>query len=330
MKRHLLAVLAAAAALSLAACASSGAGASSAESEPTVSEQPGGFPRVVEVPAGAAGAASELRLEAAPRSIAALDYESAEVVAALGLADRLVLVPAAVTNPALGGHLEEMAAVPHTIPVAMELDAETVIELQPDLVIMSPRHGAETTIGSVLLSAGVPSLLLPESWTDIGSVSANVGLIGEATGADAEAVALEGELESGLSADPGSSSSSGPRVLVLTNQAGRPFVTAGAAFPLELLELAGARSASDDLGIQITGPISVEQIVQADPDGILLIDMNGSGDRLFAEMLGNPAVAALPGAGSTLLVQGREVQALGLTATVGGLAKLKEWVGGLG
>ena len=331
-KRRLAALaIAASAALMLSACAASNdaPATDSAGSSGSVAGQ-AAFPRTIQVPAGRGAEAAELTLESAPESIAALDYESAEVVAELGLADRLVLVPEAVTNPALGGHIDEMEQVPNTIPVAMELNAETVIALAPDLVIMSPRHGAESSIGGVLQQSGVPALLLPDVWSSVDSVTANIDLIGQATGADDEADALASQLAEGLQASDSDADSaaaeSGPRVLVLTNQAGRPFITAGHAFPLEMLSLAGARSVSGELGIDITGPISAEQIVEAAPDGILLVDMNGSGDRIFAELLANPAVAALPGAQQTMLVQGRDVQALGLTSTVDGLDRLRGWV----
>ncbi len=287
------------------------------------------WPRTIEVPAGAGGEATRLTLEAEPQTIAALDYESAEVLAELGFGDRLVLVPEAVLNPVLGSHVDELAEVPNTIPVAMELDAETVIAMQPDLVVMSPRHGAEASIGNVLDQAGIASLQLPASWTDPKSVAQGIALIGEATGAEAAAEDLVERLERGLAgAAAKQSSEKGPRVLVLTNQAGRPFATAGSAYPLELLHLAGAQNVSDELGLPHTGPISAEQIVQANPDGILLIDMNGSGDRMYTELLTNPAVASLPAVEQQriLRLEGKQVQAMGLTSTVDGLAALTEWV----
>ena len=252
-------------------------------------------------------------------------------MAELGLADRLVLVPEAVTKEPLGGHIDELAEVPATFPVAMELDPETVISAAPDLVVMSPRHGAEDTIGSVLDTAGLTSLQLPSSWTSPETLASNVELVGEATGTEDAAAELVDTIESGIadaSAEtPGSEAEDAPRVLVLANQAGRPFITAGEAFPLHLLDRAGAVSVSEELGMTTTGPISAEQIVEADPDGIVLIDMNGSGDRLFAELLANPAVASLPAAAddAMLRVGGREVQALGLADAVGGLGKLTEW-----
>lgn len=310
--------------LLLSACApSAGPGSSEAE-EPG----PGAFPRTVEVPAGQAGEATEVTIESEPQTIAALDYESAEVVAELGLADRLVLVPEAVQNPVLGGHAEELEHVEQTIPVAMELNAETVISLQPDLVLMSPRHGAEQKIGAVLEQADVQTLVVPDAWTSVDSLTANIELIGEATGGEEAAAELSGELRDGLTGSGDAASDDAPRVLVLTNQAGKPFATAGAAFPLELLELAGATDVADDLGMQVTGPISAEQVVEADPDGILLVDMNGSGDRMFAELLANPAVAGIPAVAEdrVLSLTGRDVQALGLTGTITGLEELRAWV----
>lgn len=313
--------------------------AAEAPKDPAPAEQeaaPTGFPRTIEIPAGRGGEARSLTIESEPQAIAALDYESAEVVAELGLADKLVLVPEAVLNPALGGHVDEMAQVPTTFPVAMNLDTETVITTSPDLVVMSPRHGAEDSIGSVLEQAGLPTLQLPDPWSSPEMLAQNIGLIGQTTGTEKAASALVEEIETGFAKQAaktaGADNPEAPRVLVLTNQAGRPFATAGGAFPLHLLNLAGAVSVSDELGMEATGPISAEQIVQANPDGIVLVDMNGTGDRMYAELLANPAVATVPAAADDKLmrVTGRDVQALGLGATVTGLGALTEWVATLG
>lgn len=294
-------------------------------------ETPAGFPRTIEIPGRDGAPGSTLAIETEPHAIAALDYESAEVIAELGYADKLVLVPEAVLNPAIGGHVDEMEQVPTTFPVAMELDAETVIAANPDLVVVTPRHGADEKIGDVLENAGVPTLTLPAPWTNVRQLNENIALVGEAIGAEREAGKLTDTLSSGLAQteEPtGASNVANPRVLLLTNQAGRPFITAGSAFPLQLLELAGAQSVSEELGIRVTGPISIEQIIEADPDGIVLIDMNGTGDRMFADILNHPAITEMSGAsGDRLLrVGGREVQALGLGDTIGGLERLRDWV----
>ncbi len=324
-------------AMALTGCAAAAPAEQSGSSEhDTGAQRAQGFPRTIEIPAGRGGDAHSLTVEAQPKAIAALDYESAEVLAELGLADSVVLIPEAVLNPALGGHTEELANVPATFPVAMNLDTETVIAAAPDLVVMSPRHGAESSIGAVLAEAGLPTLQLPDPWTSPSILAKNVSLIGQATGTEAHADALVAAIEDGLTESAakvaGAKASNAPRVLVLTNQAGRPFATGGDAFPLHLLDLAGAVSVSDELGMETTGPISAEQIVEANPDGIVLIDMNGTGDRMYAELLANPAVATVPAAADDMLmrVTGREVQALGLDSTVGGLKSLTDWVATLG
>lgn len=323
------AALAAIALLGFTACTPE---ASPATDAPKAEAEAAGFPRTIEIPAGRGGDARTLTIEEEPQAIAALDYESAEVIAELGLADRLVLVPEAVLNPAIGGHVEEMERVPTTFPVAMNLDTETVITASPDLVVMSPRHGAESSIGAVLEQAGLPTLQLPDPWSSPEILSQNIDLIGQTTGTERAAAKLVTSIETGLTrgAAPtaGADTPDAPRVLVLTNQAGRPFATAGGAFPLHLLDLAGAVSVTDELGMETTGPISAEQIVQANPDGIVLVDMNGSGDRMYTELLANPAVATVAAAADDRLmrVTGRDVQALGLGSTVTGLESLTGWV----
>lgn len=326
--RRLAATVALLAAFAAPACAT--APTAPADHTPPATEETAtalpAFPRVVSVPAGERIPATELHLDAEPMKIAVLNYEAAEIAAEIGLSDRLIMIPEAVLNPALGGHVDELAAVPETFPVEADLSAEMVIAREPDLVIMSTRHGAEETIGSVLQQAGIPTLIVPHPWSTSDDLIANVELIGEATGAEEQAEQLADTLREGLhAAEP---ATGGPRVMVLSNQAGRPFITGGNAFPLELLERAGGTNVSAELGITSSGPISVEQIVEAAPDAILLIDMNGSGTRLFSELLSNPAVAALDAARdeNVLLVTGRDVQALGLTNTITGLGTLTDWV----
>lgn len=291
------------------------------------------FPRVIDVPAGAAGPAHELTIEREPLRIAALSYETAELVAELGLADRLVLVPEAVLNPALSNHLPQMAAVGTTIPTERDADPEAIIATAPDLVLLSPRHDLEDGLADVLTAAGIPVLSMPNPWSTPDGIAHDVRLVGEATGADAAAESLATALETGLvaSGDAAADPADAPRILVLGNQAGRPFITAGSAFPLELVRLAGGVDVSEELGVTTTGPISVEQLIAADPDGILLIDMNGSGESLFAPVLDTPAAATVPAVaeGRILLLEGRQVQALGLLATVDGLDALSDWIGGL-
>ena len=323
MRHRLLAPLAAA--LVLAAC-SSAPTADEPAAAPAGTDATGDFPRTVQVPAGRELPADEVTLDSEPERVAALTYEAAAVVAELGAGDRLVMVPAEAANPVLSNHPDEMAAVEHHITSESNVDAEAVIAADPDLVVLNDRHGLEAGVGQVLEGAGIPVLVLPNTWSSIADMTTNIDLVGEALGVEDAAAELGEELSTGLVDE---SAADGPRVLVLSNQAGRPFVTAGGAFPLELLRLAGAQDASETLGMVRTGPITAEQVIAAEPDRILLVDMNGSGDAIFRPLLDTPAVAQLPAVAEhePLLLEGKQVQALGLTSTVDGRAAIAEWLG---
>ncbi|WP_040167668.1 ABC transporter substrate-binding protein [Microbacterium gorillae] len=331
-RRATIPTLFVATALALSGCATSASTAAptATSASPTATEAAAAFPRTVSVPAGATTAATEVTIQAEPQRIAALSYESAALAAELGLTDRLVMVPAEASNPALTDHADAFADVDATIATTSKIDPEAVFAQHPDLVILTARHGQEDSAGAALQALGVPVLVLPNAWSTPDQVAADIALVGEATGADDQAATLADELTTALAGDD-EPAADAPRVLVLNNQAGRPFVTAGTAFPLEMLRLAGAQDVSAELGLKTTGPITAEQIIDANPDAILMIDMNGSGEASFASLLKNPAVAGLPAVtdGRTHLVLGKNVQALGLSSTPAGLADLKTWVGSL-
>lgn len=302
--------------------ASSSADGTSSAATSTTSN--GEFPRKITVPAGMGMPKTELTIKAAPRRIAALSYETAELVAQYGLADRLVVVPQAVRNPVLTNHLSQMRAVPNAFPSEGAINPEAILAQKPDLILMSARHGEATSVGKALAATGTPVLILPNAWSDQSELALNNKLVGQAIGADSGAAKLDSALQRGLVAHKRKHS---PRILVLNNQAGRPFITAGKAFPLDLVRLAGGTDVSAQMGMHITGPITAEQIVKANPDGILMVDMLGGGKKSFASVMNNSAVARLAAvkSGRVMLVQGRDVQALGLTRTITGLGELNKW-----
>ena len=292
-----------------------------AEEAPTEAD----FPRTVHVPAGAEVPAEDVQIPAEPERVAALTYETAALVADLGAGDRLVMVPAEAANPVLATEPAIMEEVEHHIASESAINAEAVIAADPDLVVLTDRHGLEEGVGQVLTEAGIPVLVLPNTFSSVQDMTTNIDLVGTALGTEQAAADLTETLQSGLADE---SDPDGPRVLVLSNQAGRPFVTAGGAFPLEVVRLAGGQDASESLGMVRSGPISVEQVLAAEPDRILLVDMNGSGEAIFSELLENPAVADLPAVAEheVLLLEGKYVQALGMTSTIEGREQIAEWL----
>lgn len=299
------------------------------------------FPRVVEIPAGEHLPAAQVEIEAWPERVVTLTYETTELVAALGVGDRLVLIPEAARTEVLTNHPEVTHAVAATFPSESSVNTEAVLAVQPDLVLLSARHGLESGVGQAIAAAGVPVLTLPNSWQSYEDMVLNIDLVARALGTEDVADELTAELRDagvldagGLdagAADPEASVPEPPRILVLSNQAGRPFVVGGSAFPLELVRLAGGVDAGADLGITRTGPIAVEQVVQADPDGILLIDMSGGGRESFDAVMAGPVVAGIDAVarGNVILLEARHAQALGLADTVTGLESLRDWIADL-
>jgi len=318
-----------AAALLLAGCSSAPADDASQETPASApAEEESAYPRTLDIPGGQGEPEATVTLEAEPTRIAALTYETGELVASLGATDRLVLVQESLANPVISSHAQEMADVENHAPTEGSVDAEAVIAADPDLVLLSTRRGLEEGVAKVLEGAGIPVLTLPNHWANLDDITSNIAIVGEALGLEDAADDLTTSLTEGL-VEEDISEADRPKVLALSNQAGQPFVVAGEAFPLEVLRLAGAEDAGADLGFERSGPISAEQVIAAEPDAILLVDMNGSGDRIFAPLLENDAVAALPAVSQerVLLMEGRKLQALGFTATIEGREELATWLG---
>lgn len=297
------------------------------ESEPQTSEESGNqYPLTIDIPASETAPDQEVVLESQPQRIAALTYETAELVAHLGAVDRLVLVQESLTKPELSSFPEQMAQVPSHAPTEGAIDAEQVLATEPDLVLVTPRRGLEEDLSDVLSASGVPVLILPNQWATTEDVMANIELVGEAIGTSTEAQQLIEELSSGLAEI--SPDEEAPGVLMLSNQAGQPFVVAGSAFPLEILRLAGGQDVGEELGFVRSGPISAEEVIATQPDAIVLVDMNGSGRAVFDPLLTNEAVAELPAIANdrVLLVEGRMVQALGFTAAIEGRELIEQWL----
>jgi len=295
--------------------------------ESTSSAEESSYPRTIEVPAEGDQDPVDVTLDSEPERVAALTYETGELVASLGESDRLVAAQESLTNPAISSHAEEFEDVEHHIPTEGNIDAEAVMATNPDLVLLSTRRGLEEGAAKVLEGAGIPVITLPNHWANMEEINSNIETVGEALAVEDAADELVKSLEEGLVQEEGDDASK-PRVLALSNQAGQPFVVAGEAFPLQLLELAGARDAGAELGFERSGPISAEQVIAAEPDAILLIDMNGSGEKIFDPLLENDAIASLSAASpeNVMLIEGQKVQAMGFESTLDGRDEIAAWL----
>ncbi|ASO20594.1 iron complex transport system substrate-binding protein [Actinoalloteichus hoggarensis] len=282
-----------------------------------------GYPRLVE-----RDGAEAVTIESEPRRIAALSPDAAEATLELVGPDRLVAVPRNLTSPSLGNHVEDAAAVPEQLPPGNEPDPDHVLSLEPDLILVTPRHGGEQDALAVLGETGVPVLAL-EQWDGLDDIAANLLLLGEVLDAEDRAASLVAEMAERREAVADAvAGRDRPSVLGLSNQAGTPFVIGPDAFTSGLIELAGGDAAAETAGVRATGPADPETIVAADPDAILLVDVTGGGRGSFDSVLSNPAVADLPAAAEdrVLLLPAASAFPTGVTHTLDGLEALAGWL----
>ncbi|MGP5117713.1 ABC transporter substrate-binding protein [Corynebacterium casei] len=313
-------------ALGLTACSTS----EQSETQPQISEAVAAeaasvFPVTLSLPDG-----EELTIEEEPQRIAALSSDVAITLHELGLTDRLVAVPEISTNSTFSSHSEELSDVPNHTAGDNTPEPEQVLSWEPDLVIVTTRHTGERNASEQLTATGVPVLSLTNGWSTTEEVLENIDLIGQATGATQEAAELEDEIREGLAnvQESSSQASETPTVLVLSNQARVPFINDTNSLVSEWVSNAGGVNAAQSMGVENTMPIQPEQIVAADPDYIMLVDVTGKGEESFSSIMESPAVAELSAVSEDHvgLFEGKDVYGFTGRALIGGNESILEWL----
>jgi iron complex transport system substrate-binding protein len=269
-------------------------------------------------------------LPSKPMRIAALSADVAEAAVELAGAERLIAVPASAANPALSSHAREMAAVPAKLPPGTDPDPEQIISLNPDLILITTRHGGEWDARAVLARSGIPMIAITDGWRTLEEVKRNLTLLGRALDAEARARELTAELDrraDAVAARVGTATDR-PSVAILSNQAGRPFINAADVLTSDLVKRAGGTLVADRIGLRTTAPVTAEQLISADPDAILLIDVTGKGRDSYRSLLDNPAVAELTAVREdrVMLLPARTSYGVGGVHLADGLEEIARWL----
>lgn len=192
-----------------------------------------------------------------PRRIVSLGPSTTETLFAIGAGESVVArsrycewPPEAMKLPALGG---------------IEPDVETILQLQPDLVV-GPSGGWSQRLSATLAQHGIATWFPPDS-ASLADVDALVLSLGERTGHAQEGAgvvermhATEHAVEQAVAAEPK------PRVLFVVDVA--PVYAAGPrTFAGEMLHEAGAANALPE-GTAWTS-VGFERIVEIDPDVVI-------------------------------------------------------------
>jgi iron complex transport system substrate-binding protein len=219
-----------------------------------------------------------------------------EIVVALGLGDRLAGVDSTSLYPyGLTSKLPQIGYV-------RTLSAEGILSLSPSLLIASDYAGPPATIAQ-LKAAGVPLLVVPESYTDP-AVPQKIRMVGEAVGRAAEGKTIADAVEADQRAVQAMVAPlRRPRVLFVLSTSNGNILAGGQETSADvMLRLAGAQNVVTDY--KNFKPLNAEAALAADPDVILLPGHS------FEALGGAAGVVALPALKATRAVRDGRVHAM--------------------
>ncbi|OLB77813.1 MAG: ABC transporter substrate-binding protein, partial [Alphaproteobacteria bacterium 13_2_20CM_2_64_7] len=218
------------------------------------------FDRVVTVPAP-------------PQRIVTIFASNTEMVAALGLADRIVGIeaytrypPEILNRPLVGGRL------------GFSVDA--VVGLRPDLVVVTPARQAAHQLVDPMVRIGIPTIVLMQR--SVTEILANIRLLGRVAGVSDRGEQLARSLEDRLASTMQRvKDRTPPRVVMITGRLGNGLllVTRPGTYTGDAIELAGGRFALEGRGV--IAQVSPEAIMSADPDVLLYAGSPADRDELI-------------------------------------------------
>jgi iron complex transport system substrate-binding protein len=212
-------------------------------------------------------------LPAPPQRIVTIFASNTEMIAALGLADRIVGIeaytrypPEIVGKPLVGGRL------------GFSVDA--VAGQRPDLVVVTPARQAANQLVDPMQRLGVPIIVLLQR--NVPEIFANIRLLGRAAGVPERGEEVAGRLEARL-ADTKQRirDRARPRAVMITGRLGNGLllVARPGTYTGDAIELAGGRFAFDGRGA--IAQVSPEAILAADPDVLLYAGSVADRDELI-------------------------------------------------
>lgn len=250
------------------------------------------WPRTIDYPGGS------VTLPAAPRRVVALSSDVADVALRLIEPARIAAVPTLNANPNQSLQSAAAAQVAGKLASATGADPESVLSFDPDLVLVTTRHDAESDAFSILEQAGVPILAIDNTWSDPAMFHDNVRLIGRALGAEAAAEQLITDHRSRwqrvADATAGLSDDQRPLAGQLRVIGDTIYLSGPGSINQAVLGAAGARQVSDVLGLKKSQPAATEQLISAAPSHLVVLDSTGKGRSQYDSLFGSPGMAAVP------------------------------------
>ncbi len=231
-------------------------------SAPFAAAQDGGGPRTIVDAMG-----REVTLETPPQRVAGLSASITELLYAIGV--KPVGVTEGMDYPA------EAAALP-TFGSGYQLDLEALAALEPDLLVADAQLQAQMADQLAAIAPTVFVLTLTAK-----DIASNLRLVGQATWHDTEAEYVAAPYDTLLKVLELSKPASGPSVVIIVGTLDQPNYGKSSTYLGDMVALLGGTNIADDQ--PDAGPfpgyaqLSVEQVVEADPDLILTITRGAPG-----------------------------------------------------
>jgi iron complex transport system substrate-binding protein len=207
------------------------------------------------------GVGNVITLESEAQRIVSLAPNHTEILYALGVGDRVVGVTEYCNYP------PEAAAKPK-VGDFITVDLEQVVGLEPDLVLATTMHMAETV--PALQERGITVFVLdPQS---VVAVLESIQKIGQLTDRESEAEALVADMQARIAAVQ-EKVQGAPRPKVFWELGPELFTAGPGSFVNDLITLAGGENVAGDADSPWP-QLSVEAIILKDPDVIVLADHN--------------------------------------------------------
>jgi len=209
----------------------------------------------------------QVSIKDAPKRIVSLAPSCTEIIAVLGLQDKLVGITEHTDYPPEVLNLPKVGSY-------VNLNVESILSLQPDLVIATDDGNPEEVIEK-LEEFSVPVFVLKlRTYEDIEN---SIQRLGEFVGKSENAAKAVQQMRSvALCISEKTKNVEHPSVLWIYDM--NPIVTAGKdTFTNELLEMAGAVSITDDVSISYPR-VAIETVIAKNPQVIVITTMDLSSD----------------------------------------------------
>ena len=205
-------------------------------------------------------------LAALPRRVVSATVATDEILLALLPPERIAALTVLADDPRISSVTKEARSVRGRV----DADAERILELDPDLVFVA-RYTERAPL-MLLESAGVPIVRLPFC-SRLADVREAVLLVGRSVGEPEKAQALVREMDARIAA-VAARTADAPRPRVLFYTPGGYTAGKGTLFD-EMLAAAGGINAAVEAGVEGPGNLSLERMLELDPDVLLVSDYIG-------------------------------------------------------